>query len=260
VAANSKRLQHNSIGEKGMQATKRVKNPRKQRKMLYNAPAHMRHKFLGARLSNELIASRGIKTLPVRKGDTIRIVRGDNAGFEGKVSRVDLKRYRIFVEGLTREKVDGTNIFVSVHPSKVMIRSLNLDDKWRKAIVERKQALAEETRKEEKAKKLAPKPAKKRAAVKKEELVKEPTVAAAAEEKLPAEKPKAKPKAAPKKRVAKKKEEAPLTEKKPAARKKKETAPAAEEKPAEKEAKPKAVKKTPTKRKTAASEKKEGGT
>jgi large subunit ribosomal protein L24 len=239
-----------------MQATKRVKNPRKQRKMLYNAPAHIRHKFLGAHLSNELIASRGIKTLPVRKGDTIRIVRGDNAGFEGKVSRVDLKRYRIFVEGLTREKVDGTNIFVSVHPSKVIIRSLNLDDKWRKAIVERKQALAKETIEEEKVKKPAPKPAKKAAAVKK---VEEPIAAAVTEEKLPEEKPKAKPKAAPKKRAPKKKEEAPATEEKPAARKKKETAPAAEEKPAATEVKPKAVKKTPTKRKSAASKKKEGG-
>jgi len=240
-----------------MQATKRVKNPRKQRKMLYNAPAHLRHKFLGAPLSNELAASRGIKTLPVRKGDTIRIMRGDNAGFEGKVSRVDLKRYRIFVEGLTREKVDGTNIFVSVHPSKVMIRSLNLDDKWRKAIVERKQELAKESKKEEEVKKAAPKPAKKRVAVKK---VEEPIAAAVTEGKLPEEKPKAKPKAAPKKRAAKKKEEAPSTEEKPAARKKKETVPAAEEKPAEKETKPKAVKKTPTKRKSAASKKKEGGT
>jgi large subunit ribosomal protein L24 len=239
-----------------MQATKRVKNPRKQRKMLYNAPAHIRHKFLGAHLSNELLASRGIKTLPVRKGDTIRIVRGDNAGFEGKVSRVDLKRYRIFVEGLTREKVDGTNIFVSVHPSKVIIRSLNLDDKWRKAIVERKQALAKEAIKEEKVKKPAPKPAKKAAAVKK---VEEPTAEAVTEEKLPEEKPKAKPKAAPRKRAAKKKEEAPAAEAKPATRKKKAAAPAAEEKPAETEVKPKAVKKTPAKRKSAASKKKEGG-
>jgi large subunit ribosomal protein L24 len=245
-----------------MQATKRVKNPRKQRKMLYNAPAHLRHKFIGAPLSNELAASRGIKTLPVRKGDTIRIMRGDNAGFEGKVSRVDLKRYRIFVEGLTREKVDGTNIFVSVHPSKVMIRSLNLDDKWRKAIVERKQELAKESKKEEKVKKAAPKPAKKRAAVKKVEEPIAEAVTAVTEEKLPEEKPKAKPKpkAAPKKRAAEKKEEAPSTVEKPAARKKKETAPAAKEKPAEKETKPKAVKKTPTKRKSAASKKKEGGT
>ena len=118
-----------------------VTKPGKQRKMLYNAPLHLRQKIMAAHLSPELIASKGIKSLPIRKGDTIQVIRGDNKGFEGKISRVDLKRYRIFIEGLTREKVDGTNIFVSVHPSKVIIKKLNLDDKWRKAIVERKKPL-----------------------------------------------------------------------------------------------------------------------
>jgi large subunit ribosomal protein L24 len=122
-----------------MQDTKRVKNPGKQRKKLFNAPAHIRHKLMSAPLSRELTASRGAKTLPVRKGDTILIKRGDNKGFEGKVSRVDLKAFHIYVEGLTREKVDGTNIFLPIHPSKVEIRNLNLDDKWRKNILERKQ-------------------------------------------------------------------------------------------------------------------------
>lgn len=110
----------------------KTKNPGKQRKMLTNAPAHIRHKLMAAPLSSELTASKGAKTMPVRKGDTVRIMRGDNKGFEGKVSRVDLKAYRIYLEGLTREKVDGTNIFIAVHPSKVQIRNLILDDKYRK--------------------------------------------------------------------------------------------------------------------------------
>ena len=138
-----------------MQQTNRVKNPGKQRKALFNAPAHIRHKLMAASLSSELAASKGAKTIPVRKGDTVRILRGDNKGFEGKVSRVDLKAYRIYLEGLTREKVDGTNIFLAVHPSKVQIRNLNLDDKWRKDILERKKAP------EKKAEKPKAKPVKK---------------------------------------------------------------------------------------------------
>ena len=134
-----------------MQATK---NPKKQRKMHFNAPAHIRHKQMAAPLSPELLAQRGIKALPVRKGDTVRITRGDHKGFEGKVSRIDLKRYRVYLEGLTREKVDGTTVFVGLHPSKIMIRTLNLDDKVRKAILERKKPIA---KKGEKAKKAAPK-------------------------------------------------------------------------------------------------------
>jgi large subunit ribosomal protein L24 len=119
---------------------------------------------MSAPLSPELISSKGAKTLPVRKGDTVRVMRGDHAGFEGKINRVDLKRYRIFLEGLTREKVDGTNIFVSVHPSKVMIKNLKLDDRWRKAIVERKEEL--ELPKKEKIVEVVEKPKKKAKAAK----------------------------------------------------------------------------------------------
>jgi len=130
----------------------KVKNPGKQRKRLYNAPAHVRHKLMAAPLTKELAEKQGVKTLPVRKGDTVNIQRGDNKGFEGKISRIDLKSYRIYIEGLTREKVDGTNIFLPVHPSKVMIKNLNLDDKKRKEVIGRKKPLEKET---------APKPTKK---------------------------------------------------------------------------------------------------
>ena len=123
-----------------MQAIKPVTKPTKQRKMLYQAPDHIRYKLFAAPLSPELRASHGIKNLPVRSGDSVRIMRGDRKGFEGKITRVDRRKYRIYVEGLTREKVDGTTIFVPMHPSKVMITRLNLDDKWRKRILERKKA------------------------------------------------------------------------------------------------------------------------
>jgi len=188
-----------------MQATKAVKKPGKQRKRLFNAPAHLRHKLMAAPLSPQLISSKGAKTLPVRKGDTVRIMRGDHTGFEGKISRVDLKRYRIFIEGLTREKVDGTNIFVSVHPSKVMISNLKLDDKWRKGIVERKKELGL-PKKEEKA---AEKPPKKAVKVKKEKdirdkaLVQKKPAAKKKEEEKTAKKEK-KPKAAKKPRTKRK--------------------------------------------------------
>jgi large subunit ribosomal protein L24 len=230
-----------------VQATKSLKDPRKQRKRLYNDPAHLRHKRMGAPVAPELI-SKGAKTLPVRKGDTVRIVRGDHSGFEGKVNRVDLKRYRIFLEGLTREKVDGTNIFVSVHPSKVIIKNLKLDDKWRKAILENKKE--QRAKKEAKVEKEVRKPPKKAKAVKTKEKKGKPLK----EKDSVKEKPAEKAAVAAKKRV----------QKKPAAKKKgepvKKKAPAAAEKaPPKKEKESKVVKKAPAKRKTAASKKK-GGT
>jgi large subunit ribosomal protein L24 len=123
-----------------VQTLKPVTKPRKQRKKIYQAPDHIRYKLFAAPLSPELRVSHGVKTLPVRSGDSVRIMRGDQKGFEGRITDVDRRKYRVYVEGLTREKVDGTSIFVPMHPSKVMITRLNLDDKWRKKILERKKA------------------------------------------------------------------------------------------------------------------------
>jgi len=236
-----------------MQTTNRVKNPRKQRKRLFNAPAHIRHKCMAAPLSKELAAQKGVKTLPVRKGDTVHIQRGEHKGFEGKISRVDLKHFRIYMEGLTREKTDGTNIFLAIHPSKVMIRNLNLDDKWRKNIISRKEA--PKTKKEERVK--ATPPAKKPAAVpevkpaKVEEVKEEkPAVVAPVVEKAvpkvaKEEKPAAVEKAPEKAPAAKKAPAKKPAAKKPAAKaapEKKAEAKIEETAPAKKEAKPKAAK------------------
>ena len=121
-----------------MQRLKPTSKPSKQRKLVYQAPDHLRRKLFSAPLSKQLRASHGIKSFPVRNGDTVRIMRGDHKGFEGKISKIDRDECRVYVEGLTREKVDGTAIFVPIHPSKVTITSLILDDKWRKKTLERR--------------------------------------------------------------------------------------------------------------------------
>ena len=114
--------------------------PKKQRKRLHQAPLHERYRRFASPLSPELKKSHNTGSVPVRTGDTVRVMRGDYRGLEGKVTRVDRKNYRVFVEGVTREKVDGTSTPVPIHPSKVMITRLNLDDKWRKEALNRKGA------------------------------------------------------------------------------------------------------------------------
>jgi len=105
--------------------------PSKQRKEIYQAEGQKLRKLLAAPLSEELRKTQGRRSYPVRKGDTVKIVRGDFAGVEGKVTTVDTHNRRLFVEGVTREMTSGTSTNVSVHTSKVMITKLNLDDKWR---------------------------------------------------------------------------------------------------------------------------------
>lgn len=117
-----------------MQITK----PRTNRKKLFQAPGHQRHRQFSAPLSPDLKKEHGTNSFPTKTGDTIRVMRGDRAGFEGKITKVDRKKYRILVEGVTREKVDGTAIPIPIHPSKVMITNLNLDDKWRRETLKRR--------------------------------------------------------------------------------------------------------------------------
>jgi large subunit ribosomal protein L24 len=114
------------------------KKPSKQRKAMFQAPLHIRRKFMTAPLSDELVEKYGIKRLPIRKGDKVRIMRGEFTGVEGKVIRVDLRKMRIYVEGVTRQRMDGTPVFVPIHPSKVMIIELDLSDQKRKELIEKK--------------------------------------------------------------------------------------------------------------------------
>lgn len=209
-----------------MQAIKPVKKPTKQRKMLFQAPDHIRHKHFAAHLSPELKASHGVRALPVRSGDAVRIMRGDHKGFEGKVTRIDRRKYKIYVEGLTREKVDGTTILVPIHPSKVMITNLNLEDKWRKQVLGRKRKAPEII--EEVAEKP---PSEEVAEIK------------AVEEKVPKKKPKRRKTRVVRKPAEKKVEEKPEKPKKAKRTRKKKT------KETKKEEKP-STKKTRAKRKT----------
>lgn len=112
--------------------------PSKQRKRLYNAPYHLRGKIMSAHLSDDLRKTYEARSLPIRTGDVVRVMRGDYKGIEGKVTKVDRKKYRIYIEGITRQRVDGTTVPVPIHPSNVEIIKLNLDDKIRREILERR--------------------------------------------------------------------------------------------------------------------------
>ena len=116
------------------------KQPKKQRKAVYQSPLHRRRKMLVAPLSPQLRGEYGVRNLPVRKGDTVLIMRGDHIGVEGKVVRVDTKKFKIFIEGVKITKADGSERLVPIHPSKVMITKLDLSDSYRKQILERKKA------------------------------------------------------------------------------------------------------------------------
>lgn len=86
---------------------------------------------MGAMLSDELKKKHGVKTIPVHTGDTVKVLRGDHRGTEGKVAAVDLKKMTITVDGVSVTKSDGTEVPRPIQPSNVMITKLELKDEKR---------------------------------------------------------------------------------------------------------------------------------
>ncbi|MFH0815237.1 MAG: 50S ribosomal protein L24 [Methanobacteriota archaeon] len=130
------------------------KMPRKQRKANYDAPSHTRRKLMSSHLSPELRAKYDIRSLPVRKGDVVKIMRGDGAragrdekkvikGKEGRVTDVFRRDLKIAVEGVNFKKADNKEVVRKIHPSSVMIIRLDLTDPKRREKVEAKIAKPE---------------------------------------------------------------------------------------------------------------------
>ena len=104
---------------------------RKQRKYVHNAPLHIRHKFMSARLSEGLEKEYNTRNLPVRKGDTVKIMRGSFKNFSGKIAQVSLARMRVYVEGATTTRSDATKAMYPIHPSNLLLTKLDTSDKKR---------------------------------------------------------------------------------------------------------------------------------
>ena len=119
--------------------TKKVssKSPRKQRRKLYNSPLHANKNRLKCRLDEFLQEEYGLRSLVIKTGDLVKIMRGQFRDTEGKVVRVDYKDVQVFLDNATVTKADGKEVNVPVHPSNLMIVKLELDDE-RKQLIESK--------------------------------------------------------------------------------------------------------------------------
>lgn len=117
---------------------KSSKKPRKQRKYRLSAPLHIKRKFVHSHLSKDLRKKYGKRSIGLRKGDKVKIMRGKFRKHEDRIEMIDLKNTRIFVKGVEITKRDGTKKMLALHPSNLTITELNLDDKLRHKILEKK--------------------------------------------------------------------------------------------------------------------------
>ncbi len=111
---------------------------RKQRKYRINAPLHIKRDRLSCNLGKELRKKYNRRAFPVIRGDTVRVMGGSHNNKRGKIADIDAFNSRLYVEGIQKNKRDGTKVNIPFSPSVLQITELNLDDKKRIASIERK--------------------------------------------------------------------------------------------------------------------------
>jgi large subunit ribosomal protein L24 len=92
-------------------------------------------------LSNDLKKQYNKRSTTVIKGDTVKIMRGEYKGVEGKVEKINTGKGKLSIEGVQREKIKGGQVKVQIHASNVILSSLKLDDNYRKNKIENKEQI-----------------------------------------------------------------------------------------------------------------------
>ncbi len=108
-----------------------MKPTKMRNKLVYRASHVVKSKQISSPLSKDLQKKYGKKSVRAIEGDSIKIVRGEFKGVDGKISKVSTKNNSLAIDGVKKEKTKGDKFDVYVHSSNVIVTSLNTDDKWR---------------------------------------------------------------------------------------------------------------------------------
>jgi large subunit ribosomal protein L26e len=77
------------------------------------------------------------RSVPLRKDDEVVVTRGSFKNREGRVTSVYRKKWVVYIERVTREKVNGASAPIGISPSKLSITKLKLNSD-REAILKRR--------------------------------------------------------------------------------------------------------------------------
>ena len=134
-------------------------HPRKTRnQQIYYATIQRASKQLSCSLSKELRKKYGKRSTRIIEGDTARIVRGEFAGVDGKVTKISIPDRGVNIEGVKKEKLKGDKFDVYVHTTNIILTALSTSDKWRINKLEGKKATDVRTDDKPKTKAIQEKP------------------------------------------------------------------------------------------------------
>jgi len=113
---------------------------RTQRKLQLGAPSSVKRKLMSSHLSKSLRDQYKIRSLPIKRGDEVKILKGKAKGKTGKVVQVYRKRNVIYVDKVQRDKQNGQTVFLPIKPSYCLIEKL-LINKDRTKTIEKRAAI-----------------------------------------------------------------------------------------------------------------------
>lgn len=109
--------------------------PRRQRKAVFTATTFERRRRMAVPLSRELRTRYGRRSLPVRKGDTVRVLSGSYLGREERVAKVDRRGYSVTLDNVTGKTADAKLKPLAIRPAHLVLTRLNLSDPWRRRVL-----------------------------------------------------------------------------------------------------------------------------
>ena len=115
-----------------------MKPTKMRNQMIYRASYATKSKQVSSPLSKDLKKKYSKNSVRIIEGDSVKIVRGEFKGVDGKVASISIEKSSIAIEGVKKEKTKGDKFDVYVHTSNVIVTGLNTDDKWRMAKLEGK--------------------------------------------------------------------------------------------------------------------------
>jgi ribosomal protein uL24 len=111
-------------------------SPRRQRKALYTASTFERRRRMTVPLSRDLRRRFHARSLPVRKGDTVRVLSGSFVGREERVAKVERRSYSVILDNVTVKTGEEKLKPLPIRTSHLVLTRLNLSDAWRRRVLQ----------------------------------------------------------------------------------------------------------------------------
>ncbi len=108
-----------------------MKPTKMRNNLIYQATFQTKSKQVASPLSKELHKKYGKRSVRVIEGDSVKILRGEFKGVDGKISKISTQKNSVAIEGVKKEKTKGDKFDVYIHTSNLVVTSLNTEDKWR---------------------------------------------------------------------------------------------------------------------------------